>query len=106
MRVASAFSVKLSATIVTSRLRQDNDVAESARDYIHLYRGDRDAPTASLDRLRGAAATILQSLPRDRLRAFLIVFRSNVDVLPQPPSFRGAGFLLGITGVPWLRLLR
>ena len=38
------------------------DVADSARDYIHLYRGDRDALIASLDRIRSAAATILGAL--------------------------------------------
>jgi hypothetical protein len=35
------------------------EVSQSSRDYIHLYRGDRAALVASLDRIRGAAATIL-----------------------------------------------
>ena len=35
------------------------DVSQSSRDYIQLYRGDRDALVASLDRIRHAAATIL-----------------------------------------------
>lgn len=37
-------------------------VADAARDYIHQYRGDRDALLASLDRIRGAAMTILNAL--------------------------------------------
>lgn len=37
-------------------------VADSARDYIQLYRGDREALVASLDRIRSAAATILDAL--------------------------------------------
>jgi hypothetical protein len=37
-------------------------VADAARDYIHLYRGDREALFASLDRIRDAAGTILQSV--------------------------------------------
>ena len=37
-------------------------VADSARDYIQLYRGDREALVASLDRIRSAAATILEAL--------------------------------------------
>ena len=35
------------------------DVSQASFDYIHLYRGDRDALLASLDRIRHAAATIL-----------------------------------------------
>ncbi len=38
------------------------NVADAARDYIHLYRGDRDGLLASLDRVRGAATTILSAL--------------------------------------------
>jgi antirestriction protein ArdC len=34
--------------------------AEASRDYIHLYRGDRDALAQSLTRIQQAAATILQ----------------------------------------------
>jgi hypothetical protein len=37
-------------------------VGEAARDYIHLYRGDRDGLLASLDRIRVAATTIINSL--------------------------------------------
>lgn len=37
-------------------------VGDAARDYIHLYRGDRDGLLASLDRIRGAAATILTAI--------------------------------------------
>jgi hypothetical protein len=40
------------------------DVADSSRDYIHLYRGDRDALLASLDRIRTAAARILNAIER------------------------------------------
>jgi hypothetical protein len=36
-------------------------VREAARDYIHLYRGDRDGLLASLDRVRGAATTIINT---------------------------------------------
>jgi hypothetical protein len=38
------------------------EVADAARDYIHLYRGDRDALLASLERVRVTAATILNAL--------------------------------------------
>lgn len=38
------------------------DVARASTDYIHLYRGDREALMASLDRIRSAAATILGAL--------------------------------------------
>jgi antirestriction protein ArdC len=38
------------------------DVADASRDYIHLYRGDSDALTASLDRIRRTASSILQSI--------------------------------------------
>ncbi len=38
------------------------DVANAARDYVHLYRGDRDGLFASLDRVRAAATTILSAL--------------------------------------------
>jgi len=38
------------------------DVARASTDYIHLYRGDREALVASLDRIRLAAATILGAL--------------------------------------------
>lgn len=34
-------------------------VSQSSRDYIHLYRGDREALASSLDRIRRAAAIIL-----------------------------------------------
>jgi hypothetical protein len=37
-------------------------VGDAARDYIHLYRGDRDGLLASLDRIRSAASTILSAL--------------------------------------------
>jgi hypothetical protein len=37
-------------------------VGEAARDYIHIYRGDRDGLLASLDRIRAAAATIIKAL--------------------------------------------
>jgi hypothetical protein len=35
---------------------------EAARDYLHLYRGDRDGLAASLDRIRRAAAMILNGM--------------------------------------------
>jgi hypothetical protein len=37
-------------------------VGNAARDYIHLYRGDRDALTKSLDRIQRAASKILDAL--------------------------------------------
>jgi hypothetical protein len=37
-------------------------VVDAARDYIQLYRGDRDALMASLDRIRHATAVILSAL--------------------------------------------
>jgi hypothetical protein len=44
-------------------------VGEAARDYIHLYRGDRNRLVASMDRIRAAATTIINSIdpaPRGR----------------------------------------
>jgi N-terminal domain of anti-restriction factor ArdC len=38
------------------------EVAEAARDYIHLYQGDSDASAASLDRIQRTASSILQSI--------------------------------------------
>ena len=38
------------------------EAAEAARDYIHLYRGDSSALTASLDRIQRTASSILQSI--------------------------------------------
>ena len=38
------------------------NVGQSASDYIHLYRGDRDGLMASLDRIRQAAEAILESI--------------------------------------------
>jgi hypothetical protein len=40
-------------------------VAETARDYIHLYRRDSDALAASLDRVQRTASSILQSIQLD-----------------------------------------
>jgi hypothetical protein len=37
-------------------------VAEVARDYVQLYRGDREALAASLDRTQRAAAMILSAI--------------------------------------------
>jgi hypothetical protein len=37
-------------------------VADAARDYIHLYRGDREALLASLDRIRNTASAIIRAL--------------------------------------------
>jgi hypothetical protein len=37
-------------------------VGDAARDYIHLYRGDRDGLLLSLDRIRSAATTILNAI--------------------------------------------
>jgi hypothetical protein len=38
------------------------EVAEASRDYIHLYRGDGNALTASLERIQRTASSILQSV--------------------------------------------
>lgn len=38
------------------------DAGEAARDYLHLYRGDREALEASLDRIQRTSATILKAL--------------------------------------------
>jgi hypothetical protein len=38
------------------------DTANASRDYIHLYRGDREALARSLDRIQRAASTILATL--------------------------------------------
>ena len=35
------------------------NTSDASRDYIHLYRGDRDALASSLDRIQRAASTIL-----------------------------------------------
>jgi len=37
-------------------------VAEAACDYIHLYRGDREALTSSLDQIQHAASQILRAI--------------------------------------------
>jgi hypothetical protein len=42
------------------------DIADAARDYIQLYRGDAAALTASLDRIQRAASHILRALNVDR----------------------------------------
>jgi hypothetical protein len=41
-------------------------VGDAARDYIHLYRGDRESLVASLETIRVAAATILHALGSTR----------------------------------------
>ena len=38
------------------------NVGQSARDYIHLYRGDREALSGSLDRIQRAASVILKAV--------------------------------------------
>ena len=38
------------------------DASDSARDYIHLYRGDSAALAESLDRIQRTAATIILAL--------------------------------------------
>ena len=38
------------------------DSADSSRDYIHLYRGDREALSHSLARIQGAASVILSDI--------------------------------------------
>ena len=38
------------------------DTADASRDYIHLYRGDRGALAASLDRIQHAASAVLSGL--------------------------------------------
>ena len=38
------------------------DVGQSSRDYIHLYRGDREALAGSLDRIQRAASVILAAV--------------------------------------------
>jgi hypothetical protein len=40
----------------------DLNVGEAARDHIHLYRGDRDALSCSLDRIQRAASVILTAV--------------------------------------------
>jgi len=39
------------------------DVTDAARDYIQLYRGDRNALAQSLDRIQRAASAILGAWP-------------------------------------------
>src|SRR5262249_56125264 len=41
----------------------------AARDYIHLYRGDRDALCASFERIQRAASTILAAIETSVTRA-------------------------------------
>jgi antirestriction protein ArdC len=41
------------------------DARQASRDYLQLYRGDREALAASLDRIQRAAATILSALDLD-----------------------------------------
>ena len=38
------------------------DAGESSRDYLHLYNGDREALTQSLDRIQRAASVILSAV--------------------------------------------
>jgi hypothetical protein len=38
------------------------DTSDASRDYIHLYRGDREALSASLERIQRAASTILNAI--------------------------------------------
>jgi len=38
------------------------DTVDASRDYIHLYRGDREALARSLDRIQRAASTVLATL--------------------------------------------
>ena len=38
------------------------DVVDAARDYIHLYHGDRDALVACLDRIQRTATAILDAM--------------------------------------------
>jgi len=38
------------------------DVTDAARDYIHLYRGDRAALAQSLERIQRTAAAILATI--------------------------------------------
>jgi hypothetical protein len=38
------------------------DTSDASRDYIHLYRGDREALSASLDRVQHAASIILKAV--------------------------------------------
>jgi hypothetical protein len=44
------------------------DTADASRDYIHLYRGDREALARSLDRIQRAASTILAALDSSAAR--------------------------------------
>jgi hypothetical protein len=44
------------------------DTANASRDYIHLYRGDREALARSLDRIQRAASTILATLDSSAAR--------------------------------------
>jgi hypothetical protein len=41
------------------------DASDSARDYIHLYRGDSAALAESLDRIQRTAAAIIRALNGD-----------------------------------------
>ena len=41
------------------------DAGDSSRDYLHLYRGDREALAQSLDRIQRAASVILRALETD-----------------------------------------
>ena len=38
------------------------NTTDASRDYIHLYRGDREALSASLDRIQRAASVILTAV--------------------------------------------
>ena len=38
------------------------NTCDASRDYIHLYRGDREAPASSLDRIQRAASVILPAV--------------------------------------------
>jgi hypothetical protein len=38
------------------------NTSDASRDYIHLYRGDREALASSLDRIQSAASVILTAI--------------------------------------------
>jgi hypothetical protein len=56
------------------------EVPEASRDYIHLYRGDSDALTASLERIQRTTSSIRQSIRVGEKAARKAAQRDRYDV--------------------------
>jgi hypothetical protein len=68
-------------------------VADAARDYIHLYRGDRVGLLASLDRVRGAATMILSAIEAKPLSTGSVACSFVALRRRSEPRHRSSGYL-------------